>query len=777
MFRVPDSDDSIAPSTPDRSLYRFAGPSTTPAGPPPHMSFADVSSTPAGAPPTDRLFGGQRPNLAPQPSDFDHLFFGSSPPKSNVLDGNDLGQPRTTLGGRPETQRGRTASSGLSRFLEDPRNTHGAGQGGYGNTYQEDDAEGEDDDDMGELADYGRPTTQRLRMQDSLSQSWLSQYSTDEYRSAQSRIRSGMKQQQYNLLDLARGLAPSSGRVNLRESGDIILGTERIVERLHSAFEGDALASKSGALRDATQELLALWQTSSSQHILTASRLAALLLGIHHPGRIVPEERNSSASRALIQPGAEPSTPIPRVLLDWIDTVRSPDDDISDVLDQAGGYSRNVYFWDMVHVSALYGRFTTTMKLLSGANFAAACTAIEDDSVSGSQASGYEGPKLGYANHATEEVLILLRQCPALHGDWDISGHDWTIFRQRAAQAKRDLVDFAEGESQSRHTMSQSLGGSHFGLSQSYPNFSLTTHSRKVECKVPWTIYENLLKLCDILGGDEEQMINMTDDWIESSIMLTIWWNGEEDDLDQESLVASRRSLTRAPRANSVDAKAYSRRLAAAFALVSDSEDESYVIKTTDPFEVGTACIFDDNVEGALHIMRSLSLVAASAVAEVASAGEWYKRDGVFGELDQSDLLLLSYTQPSRTDLSKDDLLASYAEQLSLKEQVSQQDGSESRAGWELAIEVLGRLDDTGLANQRTQQILDGLPLASAEEADKVIRLCHTIGLSDQALGIALVRLLVSSMSAPYPPRELRTHFSLCGLSKLPSRILHPTHN
>ena len=747
MFRVPDSDDSVAPSTPDRSLYRFAGPSTTPAGPPPHLSFAAVTSTPAGAPPTDRLFDDQRPNLAPKPTDYD-LFFGSSPPKSNAPEGNGLGNFRTTSDNYPDSQRGRTASSGLSRFLQDPGTTHGAEYGGYGKTYQ-DDAEGEDDDDMGDLAGYGQPMGQRHpRVQDSLSQSLFSQYSTDEYGAVPSRVRSGMKQQEYNLLDLARGLAPNSGRGTIRESDDIILGTERIVEKLHSAVEGDALTSKSEALRDAAQELLALWRTSPSQHLSTASQLATLLLGIYHPGRFAPEERNLSASRALIQPGAEPSTPIPKVLLDWMSTVRSPDE-IEDVLNQAGGYSRNVYFWDMVHLSAMHGRFTTTMELLSGANFSAACTAYEEEGT-----SGYQGPKLGYANHATQEALILLRQCPALHNDWDISGHDWTIFRQRASQAKRDLTDFAEGES----SMSQSLGGSHFGLSQSYPNFSLTTHSRKVECKVPWTIYEQLLKLYDILTGDEAQIMTYSEDWLEGTMFMTIWWNGEEDDIDQESLLASRRSLNRASHSIGMDAKAYSRRLAAAFAAVLNSEDKAFTVKTTDHFEVGVACILDDNVEGALHIMRSLSLVAASAVAEVASAGEWYKRDGVFGELDQSDLLLLSYTQPSRTDLTKDDLLVSYAEQLSSRDQLSQQDGSGSRTGWELAIEVLGRLDDTGLANQRIQQILDGLPLASAEEADKVIRLCHTIGLSDQALGIALVCLLAYFMPEFFAPRELRTY-------------------
>lgn len=735
MFRVPDSDDSMAPSTPDRNRYSFAGPSTTPAGPPPHLSFAGVSSTPAGAPPASGLFGGAKPNFAPKPYNFDNSLFGSSPPKHHILEGNGLGHLRTSSDGRPGSQRGRVASAGFGRFPQNTTTVKTTNQQYYGGMNEED-AEGEEDEDMDDSAYNERPITQRpTAMRNSLSQSLASQYSIDEYRSTQMRVRSGAKQQQYDLLALAKGLAPTTSRATIRESGDIVLETERILENLH-ALRIDALKPINDALGDAAQDLLTLWRTSPSHNLSNASTLAALLLGIHHPNRNADELRDPSMSRSLIQPGSGPSTFIPKVLLDWINTERPADDEFSDILAMAGGYSKDTSFWDMVLISAMRGQFATTMKLLSGANFAVARTAEEDE---GEGVSGYQGPKLQYATHAAEEALILLRQCPGLHNDWNITGHDWSIFRQRAYQAKLDLQDFAEGESQNRFSVSQSFGGSHFGLSQSYANFSLSTHSRKVECKVPWSIYESLLKLYDILLGDEEELLTWSETWIEAAVFMTIWWNGEEDDSDQESLAASRRSLGRAHRSRTTDVRAYSRRLAATLATTLESDEEVFSLKTSDPLEVGIACIMDDNVEGALHILRSFSLLAASAVAEVASAGEWFKRDGVFGELDQSDLLLLSYNQPSRTSLSKDDLLVSYAEQLSSTEQFARQDGSTSRVGWELAIEVLGRLDDTALANQRIQRILDELPLTSADQADRVIQLCHTLGMSDQALGIALV--------------------------------------
>lgn len=590
---------------------------------------------------------------------------------------------------------------------------------------EEDDAEGEEDEDFAD--------ERRMRMRDSLSQSLASRSSVGDYSSRQRIVHSGSKQQQYDLTSLAKGLTSKAEGATLTESDDIILETERLLAQLHDSLQGDV--ARDVILRDTAQGLLALWRTSASKKLSNATKLAELLLGIHHPGRMASEERALSASQAYLQLGPESFAPIPKILLDWINVQRPVDDEVNTVLSQSGGYSAHVYFWDMVQVTALRGQLATTLDLLNGANFAVAHTAQEDE-----ETLGYKGSKLQYATHAAQEAGNLLRQCPGLHNDWDVRGHDWSIFRQKAHQARRNLEELAEGESQSRFSMSQSMGGSYFGLSQSRANFSLSTHSRKVECKVPWSVYDQLLKLYNILVGDEDEILTWSETWIEATLFLTIWWDGEEDELLQGSLAASRRSLTQSHRFRSTDVKAYIGRLSAALAAVLDGGDESFTLMTNNIFEIGVASILDDSVEGVLYALRSLSLVAASAVAEVAAAGDWLKRsDGIFGQLDQSDLMLLSYNQPSRTGISKDDLLVAYADQLSPKEQLTNQNGSASRPGWELAIEVLGRLDDTILGNQRIQQILDGLPLTTVEQVDKVTQLCHNMGLSEQAVGIARV--------------------------------------
>ncbi|KAL5443755.1 hypothetical protein PMIN06_008591 [Paraphaeosphaeria minitans] len=716
MFRVPD--DSSPPSTPGRHGYSVNVPSTTPAGPPPGRSF--ISSTPADPPPTKDVFG-TRPNFVPGRSEFGPSLFGSSPPKNDVLEGLGSGRFKTSAEGRPGSQRGRTATSGFGLFSN--------------SRHPDEDAMDDDDDAEREEDEYMDGSNERrTSMRNAFSQSFASQSSMDEYNDGQRLVQSGAKQQQYDLTSLAKGLTSKVDAGTLTESDDMVLETERLLARLHNcALEGDG--PKGEILGDTAEKLPALWQTSSAKKLSQATTLAKLLFAIHHPPRLFKETRTSSALRVLPQYGSDLSTPIPKMLLDWLNTERPVDDDteINEVLAQSGGYSGHVYFWDMVLVTALRGHFTTTLELLNGANFAVAHTSQEDEGT-----SGYKGSKLDYATHATQEAVNLVRRCPALNNDWNVKGHDWNIFRQLAHQAKRNLEDLAEGESHNRFSMSQSLGGSHFGLSQSRASFSLSTHSRKVECKVPWSVYDRLLKFYNVLIGDEESILNWSQTWIEAAFLLTVWWNGEEDELAQGSLAATRRSLTPSHRSQTTDDRGYSGRLASALQVVFDGGDDAFTLASNNAFEVGLASIVDDNIDAALHILRGLSLVAASAVAEVATVGGWLKRsDGIFDHLDQSDLMILSYNQPIQTGLSKDNLLVAYANQLSSIAQLKSHDGSTSRPGWEVGIEILGRLDDTLLGNKQIQKILDGLPLTSVDQVDKVTQLCNSMGLSDQALGIA----------------------------------------
>lgn len=635
----------------------------------------------------------------------------------------------------------------------------------------EEDADGDEDEDEDEDMDEEESeedddrivAPRRSRPQNRLTQSVASQHSALDPLSGPTLVRAGAKQTQYDLLGVAKSLTQNPERTVLHEPDEVILETERLMEMLNDSILSGTPEKRGAVLEDIVRELLALWKSSSqttgrgglassrsggAAALSNASKLANLLLSIHHPGRVVENQPAPASSLALARSDSSYFTPIPKVLLDWLNTYRYTASEVEAVLNETRGYSRHHNFWDAVHMSAFRGQFSKTLKLLEGANFEVAETAQADGLVQ--NGIGYAEPHVTHAKHATNAAVELLNDCPAVvSGDWDIKGQDWNIFRQRVHQTYADLQEFAEGDSQNRHSVSQPFQASHFGISQSQASFHLSVASRKAESRVPWSVYQNLSKLYQLLLGNEEEIITQSSEWIDSVLGLAVWWDGDEEDAAQGSLAASRRSLARSQRIRTVDVtpvKAYCQRMSSALAAVLENTDEDFSVNVTDRFEVGLACIVDDNVEGALQILRSSSLTVASAAAEVASAGEWFTRaGGLLDQFDQSDLMVLSYTEQQRSGVSKDDVLVAYAKHLTTKGQISSQDGKTTREGWELAIQILGRLDDSVLANGRIEQILDDLPLQSAERVDKITQLCHNMGLSQHAVGIALVSTIVTA--------------------------------
>lgn len=627
----------------------------------------------------------------------------------------------------------------------------------------DDDAEGDEDDDMEDDDDEASEDEEHLsaqrrqKPQSKMSQSVASRNSATEIPLGRTLIRPDAKQSQFDLLALAKGLTPNLDRATLHEPDETILETERLMEKVHESFTSDTQEKRADVLGEVAQDLISLWRISAqtsrtnpsssrsgtAANLTNASRLSSLLLSIHHPTPITQQQHRPVAfSLVPTRPDSRHFTPVPKVLLDWLNNQYSAVDEVDIVLRETGGYSRHESFWDAVQASAFRGNFQQTLTLLSGANFQYAETAQAD----GVGESGYSGLHLKYTNEAVREVIELLRECPAVAAaDWDVKGHDWSIFRQRARQAYASLEELAEGDSRNRHSVAQPFQASHFGISHSQAGFNLSVASRRAESKVPWSVYENLSRFYKQLLGVEEEILNASADWVEATLGLTIWWDGEEEGTGQGSLAASRRTLARSQRVRTVDltpVKAYCQRLSSALAAVIDNSDEDFSVNPTDQFEVGLACIIDDNIEGALQILRSWSLTVASAVAEIASVGEWFVRaNGIMDQFDQSDLMVLSYTEQHPKGASKDDLLIAYSKLLASRGQVTNQDSQTVREGWELAIQVLGRLDDGITAGGRIERILNDLPLQSAERVDKIIQLCHNMGLSKHALNIALVGL------------------------------------
>jgi len=797
MFRHQDPEPPSTPNSYRRESRN--GPSTTPAGPPPDKSLL-VSSTPAEPPPKiNSLFDTSRPNFdQPVTYGYSDSFFASSPPKHGLFEGIGSGSIGTSNSGRPAVPRPRPASGsggggggggggfqvpdtssddGLNRNTEansmDDDNDSDDDDDGDGDGDAEYDEESEKDDyseeeESQELQDAQRHT----KTQNRLSQSAAPRASTAHVELGPTLVRAGARQHKFDLIALAKGLTAASEGALWHESDHTILETERLVVKVHDSVHSGSAETRAHVLSATAQDLVSLWQASfktaskatmsssrpdSPVGLMHASRLAGLLLSIHHPPHLQHAPRNLALALVPAQSEAKSFTPIPKVLLDWLNNTFSGMSEVEVVLKESRGYSRHASFWEAVHVTAVRGNFAQTLQLLQGANLEFAESAQHD----GLGNTGYSGSHLHYANDAVRAVINLLRECPAVaNGDWDIKGHDWNIFRQRVKQAYSGLEDVAESESASRHSISQPFQASHFGISQTQASYQLRVASRKAESRVPWTVYENLRRLYQLLLGNEEEILTISADWIEAVLGLSIWWNGEEEEPEesaQGSLAASRRSLMRSQKVRSVDVapvKAYCQRLSAALAAVIENSDEDFSVNSVDCFEVGLACIFDDNIEGVLHIIRGWSLVFASAVAELASAGGWFTRaNGLMDQFDQSDLMVLSYTEQHPKSVSKDDLQIAYADFLASKGQFTGQDEQTLKEGWEIAIQVLGRLDDSITANNRIEHILNDLPLDSAARVDRITELCHSMGLEQHALTISHIR-------RPPPPKypELRRH-------------------
>lgn len=766
MFRVPSP--TSPPSTPGRYYYAHAQqpPSSTPAGPPPDRARLP-SSTPAGPPPgmSNGLFGSVRPAFDPKPESFGATsLFGSSPPKHDLLEGVGSGSIGTSAFGRPQAQRGRATSSGQFRAINSTRN-QAPGRDAEGDTDDDDYTDDEDqyeddidDEDEGD-EDEEEPFSpqRRNKTQSRFTQSVASRTSATDMESGPALVRSGAKQTQFDLLALAKGLTSDTGSSSLREPDHVILDTERLVEKVYESLQSDSPEKRAEVIGTVAHELIAAWRAASKSgprasvssnraegalELSQSTQLAALLLTLHHPPQVVLNQRASALALVSTRPESKQYTPVPKALLDWLNATFDGGSEVTEVLKQKGGYSRHPSFWEVVHVTIARGNFSQTLQLLQGAQLENAETAEHD----GLGRAGYSGTHLQYANHALRQALDLLRECPAIASeDWDIKGHDWTIFRQRVQQTCANLEEFAEGESVSRHSISQPFQAAHFGISQTQASFQLSVASRKAESKVPWSVYENLQRMYQLLLGNEEEILTLSADWIEATIGLTVWWNGEDEDLAQGSLAASRRSLMRSQRVRPVDVtpvKAYTQRLSAALAAVIQNSDEDFSINAVDRFEVGLACVLDDNAEGALQILQGWSLMIASAVAEIASAGEWFKgAKGLLDQFDQDDLMVLSYSEQQQPKgVTKDDLLVAYSDLLASRAQITGKEDQESKEGWEMAVQVLGRLDDTIGANERIERILNDLPLESSARVDKITQLCHNLGLSQHAVTIAQVR-------------------------------------
>ncbi|KAH8811679.1 hypothetical protein F5884DRAFT_750046 [Xylogone sp. PMI_703] len=765
-FHVPSS----SPSTPDRrgrngfSFGAASNLSTTPAGPPPSSAR---SFTPAGPPPPS-MFGS---SAFSGPGSIKPLSFSQqttfSPPSQNSFT-----SPKSSHLG------------GYSRYAAAPQGSSLSNQYGDYETddqYQEEDAEdsryydsryGEDDPDMmdeeeedaeytQDSMDYDQPYSPSMRTRSEARLQSSSKGGSDLLLTAPVKLgesvtgavpdlRSSLRQAPdqegpSTYAKIAQDLCNQMGTPNIEESADLILDTESAILKLYhqGVGAGDDPEALQQALTVVPGELTRLWREydknttahnseeytaaigpgGRASNFAKANFLATLLLQIHHPAM-------SEARGFTPKP-----KPLPQIMLEWIDEFHDPyPSQFEEIQAHRPAPSHHRLFWDTLLNGLLRGRVVAVIHLLQTAGWQNARVGL-DDIRDKSSTIGYSGIALANVERVINAAAEVLKLCPAVHGDWDIRGGDWTLFRLRASQALEELKQFAGAGDSERHTSSVYEPE---GFETSSRSGTYSRIAKRAESKVPWNIYQNLLTLYGMIMGDSSAIIPNAQDWCEAAIGLLVWWDEGKNDR-QLVLGQSRASYHGSSKIS--DSEAYHRKLGRSFRLATaDSTD--FQVNTLSPVEVGLASIFEGETEAVIGILRAWSGPVSSAVAEIASIGGWLPVSEpqnliTMGSLDQDDMAVLGIDSSPKTDGVKDHTLITYAVELSLCGEF-RSNPRRGRAiivkeGWELAIAILGRLDSVVRTDEMVGKILEKLPLDSTTTVDKLWRLLNQLGMDKHA--------------------------------------------
>ncbi|KAJ5251040.1 hypothetical protein N7489_001450 [Penicillium chrysogenum] len=584
---------------------------------------------------------------------------------------------------------------------------------------------------------------------------------------------------------ILHNLAARSRIALVKEPSEMILKTEDALGRLSDELKAAEFkhVDFDAVLANVSKQLADSWQACADESgidrpygvhsgigpgeqapdLAKATFLASLLLQIHHPSREAPSTANINPMRTGAAGMVKAMTrlpvpkPLPQVLLDWLsENHASQTKDLQALKYVEPNPTASSNFWDIIIASVLRGRLADAADVLRSGDFNYARSALED----GLPQPGYRGAQLQNIQRCVNKALQIFESCPGTQSeDWEVTGLDWSQYRKRVLSAVTDLEEFAEGEERDESIVpvpENRFQAINFGLPTFNPSnanknpISFAQSARMAESRVPWSIYQSLRSIYRIILGDPSAIKSKSQDWVEATIALTAWWDGEDDTGSTMDFGATSSSdnfqnflRSRGPnkRARAVDRNmrgAYLDRLELALShTTSDGTDNAdFRPNTLSSMEVGLASVFEGNVQGVLELIQSWSLCVAAAVAEVASLGGWFESGSspkTLPGLSENDLMVLSYGQDNKSParhLHKDDILRSYA--FGLYDRPVIKNEHSSREGWELAIEVLSRFDDATQMKKAVSEIVDKLPLESSDQLDKLVVLCSELELEDQ---------------------------------------------
>ncbi|KAF5019142.1 hypothetical protein F66182_8847 [Fusarium sp. NRRL 66182] len=781
-FVVTDSSPpgSPAPSTPDKNRYGTGvsfladNPSTTPAGPPPPSSAA--SFTPAGAPSasylgssllhgtTDtkplnfgvssntgsgrNLFGRTSASNNPlgrsirgrQPSGLSRGFSAVDEREEDQEDDQDaedvelpphrgsLFHMSTIPDGRPENHE---VDAEIERYIDQELATGGREVEHHGF-----DQEDSDEADMflnmrHDDRAYGQPMigdeSDLMMLNTPAATNRVRREAESIFRQTSAHLGISRRKEGFQFASIAKNLYNQYEPARVIEPADLLLKTEEFVCRLYEEGVGpeEDAEKMDNSLANITTRLTELWNQFvddlpqpegedyatigpgfNTESFEKAAYVANLILRMYH-------------ARFDNDIDEEKTPPLPEILFDWMQTSHNLyPDQVREISRYNPSPACHSLFWQIVRSSLLRGDVRSASKLLREAGWEHVRRGPRGD-------YAYTGKALENVRRFAAATSDALDQCPASRPEWDIWNSNWTLFRIQARGSLNRMTLFAEGQEQNvQDLMDDEL---------SPRPQSLSTMARKASSQIPWDVYENLQTVYGIILGNHEAIMEVAQDWCEATIGLLGWW--DDGNQRHKALKLSQSQLLRASSRFS-GSEDYFDRLATVFHMVIESDLNPNVMN---PVEVAIASAFEGNVNAVLGFLRIWSLPLACTVAEIASLGEWLpapEAPHLFptDSLDMDDLALLGVSQPGPDELEgiKDTTLVLYARELAGIEQLSTE-----RDGWEMAIQVLGRMDSPEKSEETVGELLRDL-LATLNEhsgptVDKMWTILNDLGMINYA--------------------------------------------
>ncbi|KAK5987182.1 Nuclear pore protein NUP85 [Cladobotryum mycophilum] len=525
---------------------------------------------------------------------------------------------------------------------------------------------------------------------------------------------------------IAKDIYTQQEPARITESSDLILKTEDLVCKLYDDGVGTQEDSEKleSSLADITFKLIRVWTDyveelppPEGEDLATigpgvdaepfekAAYVAHLILRMHH-------------TRFESQMDLDQTPPLPEILFDWMQLSHNLyPDQIREISRYKPSPACHSLYWQTLRNALLRGDANGAKQLLKNAGWEHVRKGARID-------KAYMGKALENVRRFVDATCEMLDQCPATKNDWDIFNSSWTLFRVQARGSLDRLTLFAEG----RDT---SLLDSIDGQSESMSNMA-----RKASSQIPWDIYENLQTVYGIVLGDTEAILETAQDWCEATIGLFGWWDEGSQRPKNMGLSQSLGFGASAAPFGSGDSDSYFERLVTVFHQV---VNYGLSPNAMNPVEVAIASAFEGNVNAVIGCLRTWSLPVACSVAEIASLGQWLPRPEPVKKqssdaLDMDDLMLLGIAQPSSDDTEgiKDTTLVIYARELAGIDNLSPQ-----RDGWEMAIQVLGRMDVPEKSEETVGELLRDL-LATLDEnssstVDKMWRILGDLGMMNYA--------------------------------------------